>query len=502
MKWDDFKNKFRRDIHQQNVEVDIDSIWDAIESDVDTINKKKKRRFFFWMFFLGIGLASGIGFYILIHKNTSAIVDGKIDVKENIEFGEISQSTDSQEFNEARMKDKEIASTSIIKEKKITNSLNDLKINNKSDEDLIEKKVRENLLPSKNQSYSNAKKVKSSESKSEWSPNPRIKTKVVVEENKTDFNTSSSHKITSGTRNKKTQLVPLELSSAFLLLNISNSKSTSISIGQSYASSVYQKELEKEWKLKQQEEAEKPSKRKKDNLNFSAEIFGGLSFINRKIEAKAPSSNDLLNIRKDNEYTLESSYLGLHLNLKTKKGIYFTSGIQRTVIAEQYEINNTLTTMDSIIGVKTLIVNLTGDTIQRMGMLPRTTTSVLEKKIFNTYQLIDIPIFIGYESVKEKWALGIEAGVLANISLKTKGIIPNQFFDDINIATQQDEIFKSKIGLSYHLGLTTSRKIYKSLWLTFTPSLRILPSDITNDNYGLSQKYTLFGARVGVRCQF
>ena len=51
MNWEKFHNRLSKDAEGQNNEIDIESIWTAIEPQVDEINiekKKKRRRVFFW----------------------------------------------------------------------------------------------------------------------------------------------------------------------------------------------------------------------------------------------------------------------------------------------------------------------------------------------------------------------------------------------------------------------------------------------------------------------
>ena len=485
MKWDDFKNKFKQDVQQQNVEVDVDSIWNAIESDVDAINNKRKRRFSFWIFFLGIGLVSGIGFYVFSNKNTNviAVEDKSFDNKKEIVRS--TQSADSQLIKD-RSNSNELLSVNIDKsEKNVIVATKNHSKNKKSNQNINSKKSNNNSFTKTIRKEIIENKKETIVERTHSFPTQKVEKNLAKEEFLKNNTT-----IISKAQTEKTQFNSPVLSATFLL-NIIDSEKSITDILAKNKSDIYLKELKKEWKPK-----------KENDFIFSAEVFGGVSFVNRKIAAKDPSSSDLLSIRANNEYPLEANHLGLLLKLKTQKGIYFSAGIQQTTIAERYEYKDTNISIDSVEGVKTLLVNLTGDTIPRMGMIPRTTTLVLEKKIFNTYQLLDIPVFIGYETKGKNWQFGVEAGVLANISLKTEGIIPNELFDDIDIKTDQDEVFKSNIGLSYHLGMTASRKIKGNFWLTITPSLRILPKDFSTDNYGLSQKYTLFGTRVGVRYNF
>jgi hypothetical protein len=116
--------------------------------------------------------------------------------------------------------------------------------------------------------------------------------------------------------------------------------------------------------------------------------------------------------------------------------------------------------------------------------------------------MYDIPLLIGYQQILGKWRIGGQVGVFANLSLKTRGQILQNDSTSLDIGANQASIFKSKVGLSYQLGLSLSRNILPNLELNFSPTLRYLPNDFTVREYGVSQKYFLINARLGLRYTF
>ena len=101
MNWEKFNNRLRKDAEGQNNDVDIDSIWGAIEPQVDEINigKKKKRRviFFWWgagVLLLSVGLwflgnqfspKENIALHIDNQEITSEIKTNTVGNKENFD---------------------------------------------------------------------------------------------------------------------------------------------------------------------------------------------------------------------------------------------------------------------------------------------------------------------------------------------------------------------------------------------------------------------------------
>ena len=85
MNWEKFNNRLRKDAEGQNNDVDIDSIWNAIEPQVDEINNaknKKRRGVFFWW-----------GAVVLLFSVGLCFLGNQFSPKENF-----AQHTDNQEI--------------------------------------------------------------------------------------------------------------------------------------------------------------------------------------------------------------------------------------------------------------------------------------------------------------------------------------------------------------------------------------------------------------------
>jgi len=157
---------------------------------------------------------------------------------------------------------------------------------------------------------------------------------------------------------------------------------------------------------------------------------------------------------------------------------------------------------DSIEGIVKRVVQLNGDTVDIIGMLPRTTTYDYEKEIYNRYKMIDVPFIVGFEGGMEKWSLGIQAGIFVNLALKTSGQVRNSTTEDLNIGTNQSDIFKSKVGLSYYGGIYIRRALSPNLDITIAPHGRFFAQDFNVDSYELKQRYSLIGVQAGLSYRF
>ncbi len=488
MNWDNLNNRLRKDAEGQNNDFDFDSIWSAIEPQVDEINteKKKKRRGVFFWWGAGVLLLS-VGLCFLGNQFSTK--------------GNIAEHTDNQEITP------EVKTTAIEKEANL-----DLRIP-ATQQDNLGKNDNDNKSDSQNNN-NNASAKTITNSKSNLS-----KSKNRVTENKSDSNPPSStrssivleskipptvlsSKVKSGDEDKnstfrnppaqenqnRNKQEILDISSLINLLNFSSEKISLAEVNK----------VGEPYKIINFEE--------KGN-RFSVGMYGGVNFTKRNLTARGPDANILLQNRENYETPLETSQVGVNFSYKIinkeKYNLKISTGLQITSIAERYKNYNSTISEKEVDGVEFLSYGLGTTPIEIMGLVTETQTIKYEKEIFNTYRMVDIPILISYNrSIGKKWQAGIQGGIFANLSLKTEGIIPNAELIDLDIANDELNVFKSNVGLSYHLGLNFKRKLSKNWELNFSPAVRYFGNNLTTDNYGLSQKYILFGGNVGVNYSF
>ena len=114
------------------------------------------------------------------------------------------------------------------------------------------------------------------------------------------------------------------------------------------------------------------------------------------------------------------------------------------------------------------------------------------------YRLIDIPVILSYGFPLQKMNLDIEARILANLSLKTKGIVPSALIEDQDIDNSKNDLFKSKVGFGYHFGFSISGLITQKIERKVALMLRVYPSDFAGASNELSQSYVLYGVNLGL----
>lgn len=482
MNWEKFNHRLRKDAEGQNDDVDIDGIWSAIEPQVDEINteKKKKRRGVFFWWGAGILLLS-VGVWFLGNQfSQKETMVQKID-NQTITTKKPHTNTNTTEANNTAVN----ASTKPTKE--VDLGKNKLQTETVTAKDYCSKS---NFFKNKNQTktnQSNSKPPQSPESNDLINNKSAENTSAAVATISTDEDLDLP-----GSRAAKDEVRAKEkimnIASLIRLLDFSTEKIS----------------LENEKKFWTPTIKYPPKKRSR----FSIGVYGGANFTHRTLAEKREESGTLLQNRETYETPLETSQVGVNLSYKVlnkeKYNLEITTGLQLTTITERYKNYQSTESTSDVFGVQYLSYGIGTEPVEIMGWVTQTKTTEYRKKIYNTYRMIDIPLLIGYNrSVGKKWQVGIQGGIFANLSLAAEGIIPNADLNDINLAQGDGvNIFKSNVGLSYHLGFNIKRELSKHWELNISPSARYFGNDFANDDYGLSQKYMLFGGNVGVNYRF
>ncbi|MFK7773900.1 MAG: hypothetical protein AB8F94_17245 [Saprospiraceae bacterium] len=532
MKWEQFRNRFRKGARQQEVDVNMDALWEALEPQVDELNKEepRRRRFVFWILFAGT-LAIGASWLLVSNGN-------KQDVIVEEQLGETNPISNQEDENSANLNsifelekeddqslNKNEIDVNLKLNNTITNQSNNLKKENTpSFSNEKSKNDRERLEIEKDLTSTNLKldqtQINQSQKSTTTSTTPELsllKNKASNSSKGLDLEVNSNgglketttisvlpEKIPGSNNQEDNQKEFLRLPHLPLFLSLK--EVAIVNLEDLFSMTSEEKNIDENKSNDSKDDSSEgtpPGNKTDSDFKFWAGIDGGASFINRSLSAKDGSVSVLLQNRTQYESPLETSHYGISIGVDYKNKFRFSTGIQQTIISERFDFNETLTAVDSILGVQILRLNFAGDTIPIMGNIPRTTTTKNQLKVYNTYKLIDIPVTIGYHhTFKDKWKVGVQAGVLVNLSLKTKGGIPDEMLQEVNIETNQSNIFKSKVGLNYHFGLSIGRSFFDKVELNFSPTVRFYQNDFSVQNYGLSQKYMLIGGNLGLRYKF
>lgn len=455
MKWQQFENKLKSALRGHQSTVDADAIWVAIEPQVDALNRRKKRRGFVWFWLVGLALAVGTWDYYYQYENSGDIEN----VPQELTAEKVATNA-SQPENTGNNTIKSSPSDEINHSDNAQNISQSIAQNNTTNSPRAE-----NIIP-------DITRLKSDEK----TPN-RLEIKPL-------------HLAEASSINNNDLFVEMQE-------NISAMPTTLPFLPIDLKYTIENKEPEFPTYISATE-APLPIYRKK--YFFSAGIQGSISFVDRQLEANGPSYMELLSLRERNEREMEAIQLGLRLTLRHRSGIGLTSGLNFTQINEQYRYYSTIVRVDTVPGVKYLVINLNNDTIPIYGDVPLETKTSVKKEYYNNYRLFEIPVLAGYHLRHRNFSLSAQAGVFVNVALSAKGRVLESASEDI--AIEDAGIYKSNIGLNYYFGISAGYFINDNIEAYISPFMRYMPENIAKESYGLKQSYNLYGVNIGAAWHF
>lgn len=486
MKWRKFDKKVNNELSGHQSEVDIDALWGAIEPEVDAINseKKKRRRGAFWWFFGGLLLLGMVAAGLFFSKNDAADIahlntkNQTVEKTTNTDFDEneiatpIENTVNKVSKNEVKVADLNTENATADIEQKVISKPENLNQNKKTTFEEIDLNGKTEVLIAENQ----------------------VALKEKVEQATVENPNSILADNSQLSVDDKNQLFSLPINS------MENIEGKTSDLTRTTLTKEEKQATEKEIREARAEAEAKKSAEKKFNAAIS--FYGGVSLANRNLLSDGDSTNaELAQLRQNTEKSLETIQLGFLFNWQHEKtGLELTSGINYTQINEKFEYRNNQMTVDSIQGVEAFYRNVNGDTIAIMGMIPQTTTATIHKRHYNKYRMIDVPLLLGYRREFGNFSIGAQAGVFVNLNLQTSGRFFANETEDIDI--DNEEIFKTNVGLSYYFGATIDYQLTKKWAISASPNFRYFPNSFSEASYGISQKYSLYGVNVGLRYSF
>jgi len=220
----------------------------------------------------------------------------------------------------------------------------------------------------------------------------------------------------------------------------------------------------------------------------------GLAF--RKMEAVDSEYERYLEEREKTETTRYTYGAGARLSAVSSKGLAARAGINYTSIVEEFNYVNENE-------VRTIIT----DVFDMNGQFIRTDTSYLSgsrhKISSNQYQIIDIPLAVGYDFRHRKFDLLLSAGVRINLLFMPKGafLSPNDL-TPVNFSYNRTDAypaFKTRLGTAWFFSAGLAYKLNTDFHLLFEPNVSYYPGSFTRADFPVSQRYWLAGASIGIR---
>ena len=182
--------------------------------------------------------------------------------------------------------------------------------------------------------------------------------------------------------------------------------------------------------------------------------------------------------------------LNNHLQLTT--GLQYSQINQKYVYRSENEIKLT-----TVVTVRT-IIRAPGDTVTVRDTSIVQTIGFKNKVEKNRYRSIDIPILLGYQFGRGSVKVGINAGVIVNVSSWYEGVILDSSLAIVPLQ-KGSQVYKSKVGLGLYAGINVTKELNKDMQLFVEPYYKHSLDNITTGSLPYQQKFGTAGVLMGVR---
>ena len=512
MNWDKFKYWLKKEVSQHQSQVDVQDLWKSLEPELDIINhdKDRKKTFFYWLLLPLFVLLGGIWFFLPISTHKS------IQVSENQEIiqeeGTQPKSQKNLQSNENETQKEELISipkTNTQEENIIHSPLKTQKTtpdtqtqsplnsnNSRINGDLSNQDTR-NQTPNHQQQNTTIPTEENSNvfTQDVQSLSNKKSIENIITNDNSQKNQNNTIINTETSSHKKNILTPL-LSQGFRFNLVKQPDFLPPH------TAIYQTDINSFPEITRKDLKEGNQENLIPKFRFDAGLIAGFSYTDKELSLQDETANDLLKLRELTEKSLETSHIGFEVGAIHKSGWSLWTGLQQTRIVERFDLDSSITEVSNVLGVRAIRINNNQDSTQILGQIPQTSTTTIEKRIFNNYEMIDVPIYIGYQRSFGKLNIGLQGGILMNLSLKTRGQVLDQELQVLDIQNNQEQLFRSKVGLGYQFGLRISKPLFGRLEWMISPFMRIYPRSFTISRNSISQKYRLFGGKFGFMYRF
>lgn len=218
----------------------------------------------------------------------------------------------------------------------------------------------------------------------------------------------------------------------------------------------------------------------------------------KTLENRTGEQNSVFDLRNKNEKTLEGIQAALYLQFRKQKSpFYLKAGLSYARLTEKMQLDYSYTKLDTTRGIISVTVSQTGDTVTTIIGDIVTESRLSGKKVaHHSFALYDIPVAIGYEKKMGQWSLGIEGGVMLNLSMQASGstLATDTSFVAVDASPNQ---YRANVGLSYFGGLTVGRDFQSIGRFYLAARARFIPNTFTNDPQRFRQSYNFVGLHLG-----
>jgi hypothetical protein len=203
--------------------------------------------------------------------------------------------------------------------------------------------------------------------------------------------------------------------------------------------------------------------------------------------------------QKDSSESMQVGFsAGVRLVKPLNDHVQLTTGLQYSQINQRYTYRSENEIKITTVITTRTIIRSPGDTVTFRDTSQVQTIGYKNNVVKNRFRSIDVPVLLGYQFGRGSVKVGINAGVILNVSSWAEGAVLDTSMAVVTLQ-KDNNVYKKKLGLSMYTGVQISKELNDDMTLFVEPYYRHSFHNMTTDNQPYQQKFGTAGVMMGVR---
>jgi len=241
-----------------------------------------------------------------------------------------------------------------------------------------------------------------------------------------------------------------------------------------------------------------PTDRKMRNPDWDLEIYASPDYAFKTVSSNT-ASQEYMNTKDSSEKSKLGYTVGFRIIKPINDHLLFKTGLQYSQINENfiYTSENEIKTT-TVVTVRNIIL-ANGNTVTVSD------TSILQQIGFknntvkNSFRSLDIPVLIGYQFGNDDLRIGINAGLIFNLSSSFKGVVLDSSLSPKPFSKETNSVYKNNIGVGIYTGISITKRLTYNTSIFAEPYFRYNLSNSTTPLSTFNQRFSIGGLTVGLR---
>jgi opacity protein-like surface antigen len=205
--------------------------------------------------------------------------------------------------------------------------------------------------------------------------------------------------------------------------------------------------------------------------------------------------------RKDSSQRMRTSFTaGVRISKALTENLLIKTGFQYSQANEVFDYRSENERKQITVITIRKIPQSPGDTIFIRDTTSYEQIGYLQKKTYNKYKSIDIPVIFSYEWGNDQWRLAANVGAIVNIHSWYNGEMLDTSYRAVSVKNSTNgDVYKSNIGLGLYAGFSIIKPVTEKMDLFAEPYFRYNLGDMTNKGQPFNQRLHTAGLSLGIR---